>query len=171
MIKVRTMFIQNCTSDLRGRIASRFMPSGPMTPGYLQLRFPTHPPPTSHIPLSLLRPSHFPLAVIGVASCQYNDSLESISRSFDALESDLFPSGSQYPLVKHLFVFEEGDTSSSSHLMQSLPSVSVIPSLMGNKNLYIGTLLGDVCSQILKALGILVRNFYTLLSNCSLTQP
>lgn len=145
----------NLSTNLNGMIASRFMPS-PLAPGYLQIRFPTHPPPQSHAPLSLLRPSHFPLAVIGVASCLHSDSLSSISSQFDALVSDIFPKGSTYPLAKHLFVFEEGDTSSSSHLMESLPSVSVIPSLMGNKKLYIGTLLADLCSQVLRGFGTLV---------------
>jgi hypothetical protein len=132
------------------------MPS-PLSTGYLQIKFPTHPPPQTHALLSLLRPSHFPLAVIGVASCAHSDSLESISGQFDVLVSDVFPKGSLFPLAKHLFVFEEGDTNSSSHLMESLPSVSVIPSLMGNKKLYIGTLLADVCSHVLRGFGDLVR--------------
>lgn len=134
------------------------MPS-PLAPGSLQIRFATHPPPQNHSPLSLLRPSHFPFAVIGVASCEHTDSLQSLKNQFKAAVSDIFPEGSLYPFktARHLFVFEEGDTANSEHIMESLPNVSVIPSLMNNKKLYIGTLLADICSQILKGFGELVR--------------
>ncbi|KAF6765224.1 TRAPP II complex [Ephemerocybe angulata] len=161
---IESIRLADIPADHKDEKASRFMPS-PLSPGYLQIRFPTHPPPQAHAPLSLLRPSHFPLAVIGVASCVHSDSLSSISGQFDALVSDIFPQGSIFPLAKHLFVFEEGDTSSSSHLMESLPSVSVIPSLMGNKKLYIGTLLADLCSQVLKGFGTLAQALESPLGN------
>lgn len=129
----------------------------PLSTGHLQLSFPTHPPPLSHLQLSLLRPSHFPLAVIGVAACSQTDSLGSILAHFNAYLSDLFPAGGIFPLAKNCFVFEESDGITNLNLGDNLPGLVVIPSMMGNKKLYIGTLLADLCSHILGELGVVVR--------------
>ncbi|KAJ7063346.1 TRAPP II complex [Mycena amicta] len=134
---------------------ARFMPS-PLSTGYLHLSFPTHPPPHSHLPLSLLRPSHFPLAVIGLAACSKTDSLPDILAQFNASLLDIFPGGGMYPLAKNCFVFEEGEGNTNVNLGDNLPGLVVIPSMMGNKKLYIGTLLGDLCSHVLGEFGTLV---------------
>ncbi|KAJ7774579.1 TRAPP II complex [Mycena maculata] len=135
---------------------ARFMPN-PLSTGYLHLSFPTHPPPFSHLPLSLLRPSNFPLAVIGLAACSKTDSLPSILDEFNASLLDIFPAGGMYPLAKNCFVFEEGEGNTNVNLGDSLPSLVVIPSMMGNKKLYIGTLLADLCSHVLGEFGTLVQ--------------
>ncbi|KAJ7709879.1 TRAPP II complex [Mycena rosella] len=135
---------------------ARFMPN-PLSTGYLHLSFPTHPPPFSHLPLSLLRPSNFPLAVIGLAACSKTDSLPSILEEFNAGLLDIFPAGGMYPLAKNCFVFEEGEGNTNLNLGDSLPSLVVIPSMMGNKKLYIGTLLADLCSHVLGEFGTLVQ--------------
>lgn len=135
------------------------MPS-PLSTGHLHLSFPTHPPPRSHLPLSLLRPSHFPLAVIGVAACSKNDSLSSIFAQFNSSLLDIFPSDGIYPLARNCFVFEEcEDTNLSTG--DNLPGLFILPSMMGNKKLYLGTLLADLCSQILGEFGVLVRITFT----------
>jgi hypothetical protein len=131
----------------------------PLSTGYLHLSFPTHPPPFSHLPLSLLRPSNFPLAVIGLAACSKTDSLPSVLSQFNAALLDIFPAGGMYPLAKNCFVFEEGEGNTNLNLGDSLPSLVVIPSMMGNKKLYIGTLLADLCSHVLGEFGSLVRVF------------
>ncbi|KAF7294900.1 hypothetical protein MIND_01027900 [Mycena indigotica] len=134
---------------------ARFMPS-PLSTGYLHLSFPTHPPPHSHLPLSLLRPSHFPLAVIGISACSKTDSLADVLGEFNASLLDIFPGGGMYPLAKNCFVFEEGEGNTNVNLGDNLPGLVVIPSMMGNKKLYIGTLLGDLCSHVLGEFGTLV---------------
>ncbi|KAJ7940592.1 TRAPP II complex [Mycena leptocephala] len=134
---------------------ARFMPN-PLSTGYLHLSFPTHPPPFSHLPLSLLRPSNFPLAVIGLAACSKTDSLPEILADFNAGLLDIFPAGGMYPLAKNCFVFEEGEGNTNVNLGDNLPSLVVIPSMMGNKKLYIGTLLADLCSHVLGEFGTLV---------------
>ncbi|GLB34932.1 putative transport protein Trs120 or TRAPPC9, TRAPP II complex subunit [Lyophyllum shimeji] len=142
---------------------ARFMPS-PLSTGYLHLSFPTHPPPRSHLPLSLFRPSHFPLAVIGVAVCSKNDSLSSVYAQFNNSLIDIFPSDGIYPLAKNCFVFEENDDTNLS-LGDDLPGLIVLPSMMGNKKLYIGTLLADLCSQILGEFGVVVQALESPLGN------
>jgi hypothetical protein len=127
----------------------------PLSTGHLQLSFPTHPPPRSHLPLSLLRPSHFPLAVIGVAACTQSDSLSSIYAQFNASLIDMFPPEGIYPLAKNCFVFEESDDT-NLNLGDNLPGLVVLPNMMGNKKLYIGTLLADLCSQIIGEFGVVV---------------
>ncbi|KAJ7449836.1 TRAPP II complex [Mycena latifolia] len=135
---------------------ARFMPN-PLSTGYLHLSFPTHPPPFSHLPLSLLRPSNFPLAVIGLAACSKTDSLPTVLSQFNAALLDIFPAGGMYPLAKNCFVFEEGEGNTNLNLGDNLPSLVVIPSMMGNKKLYIGTLLADLCSHVLGEFGTLVQ--------------
>lgn len=127
----------------------------PLSTGHLQLSFPTHPPPRSHLPLSLLRPSHFPLAVIGIGVCTQAESLASMFSQFNDSLADIFHPDGIYPLEKNCFVFEEGDDTSIT-LGSDLPGLVVIPSVMGNKKLYIGTLLADLCSQILGEFGVVV---------------
>ncbi|KAI0797912.1 TRAPP II complex [Abortiporus biennis] len=127
---------------------ARFMPN-PLAAGHLHLSYPSHPPPHSQLPLSLFRPSDFPLGVIGIATCSQNDSLSSILAHFNAAVSDLFPAGFIFPLATNCFVFEENDSNTNLNLGDTLPGLVVIPSMMGNKKIYIGTLLADLCSNIL----------------------
>lgn len=131
---------------------SRFMPKDALQAGHIHLAYPAHSPPHSHSPFSLLRISHFPLAVIGVASCTRSDDLPNILDQFDASLLDLFSEDSLFPLAKNCFVFEEGD----SGFGESLPGLVVIPAIMGNKKLYIGTLLAELCSNILGEFTVLV---------------
>ncbi|KAL1742926.1 TRAPP II complex [Schizophyllum fasciatum] len=134
---------------------ARFMPN-PLSTGHLHLSFPTHPPPSSHTPLSLLRPSHFPLAVIGIATCSGAETLSSIRARFNAALLDIFPAGDMYPLARSCFVFEEADTNTNLDQGDDI-SLVVIPSMLGNKKLYIGTKLADLCSHILGEFGTLVQ--------------
>jgi hypothetical protein len=131
-----------------------FMPN-PLSSGHLHLSFPSRPPSSAYAPLSLLRPSHFPLAVIGVAACYQSDSLSAINSQFNDALAEIFPPESIFPLAKNCFVFEDGDGAADQDPSENVPVV-VIPSLMGNKKLYIGTLLADLCSHILSEFGAMV---------------
>ncbi|KDQ60798.1 hypothetical protein JAAARDRAFT_31778 [Jaapia argillacea MUCL 33604] len=143
---------------------ARFMPN-PLASGSLHVDFPTHPPPSSHELLSLFRPSHFPLGVIGVACCSGTDSLSSIQARFNASLTQMLPSNSMFPLARNCFVFEEDDGNTNLNLGDHLPGLVVIPSMMGNKKLYIGTLLADLCSQILGEFSALVQTLESPVGN------
>lgn len=141
--------------------SARFMPN-PLSRGHLHLSFPSHPPSPSHHPLALFRPSSFPLGVIGVAACSQSDSLSSILAEFNASVNEMFPLSSPYrpifPLASNCFVFEDGDGNTNLNLGEQLSGLVVIPSMMGNKKLYIGTLLADLCSSILGSFSSLVSD-------------
>lgn len=107
--------------------------------------------------MSLFRPSHFPLGVIGIATCSQTDSLSSIAAEFNGAVKDLFPPGSIYPLAKNCFVFEEADGTTNLNLGDHLPGLVIIPSMMGNKKENIETLLADLCSNILAEFSTVVR--------------
>ncbi|KAH9996824.1 transport protein Trs120 or TRAPPC9 TRAPP II complex subunit-domain-containing protein [Russula vinacea] len=125
---------------------ARFMPS-PKSKGYLHLCFPTHPPSSSHFGMSLFRPSHFPLGVIGIATCSQTDSLSSITAEFNAVVKDHFPPDCLYPLAKSCFA--------------TISLACDHPSMMGNKKENIETLLADLCSNILAEFStVLARNEY-----------
>ncbi|KAI0054107.1 hypothetical protein FA95DRAFT_1591856 [Auriscalpium vulgare] len=143
---------------------ARFMPS-PKSKGHLHLSFPSHPPPISHWPMSLFRPSHFPLGVIGIATCSQTDSLSSISAEFNAAVNDLFPNDSLYPLANNCFVFEEGDGTTNLNLGDHLPGLVIIPSMMGNKKENIETLLADLCSNILAEFSTVLNTLESPLGN------
>lgn len=129
----------------------------PLAAGHIHLSYPSHPLPTSHLPLSLFRPSDFPLGVIGIATCSATDSLSSILAHFNASLSELFPPGNAFPLANNCFVFEESDGSTNLNLGENYPGLVVIPSMMGNKKIYVGTLLADLCSNILAEFSTVVR--------------
>ena len=130
--------------------------SNALSTGHLHLSYPSHPPPVSHYPLSLIRPSHFPLAVVGIATCSHADRISSVSSQFNSVLLDMFHADALYPLAKNCFVFEEGDGSTSISTSESIAGLVVFPSMMGNRKLYIGTLLADLCSTILGEFSALV---------------
>lgn len=74
--------------------------------------------------------------------------------------NDLFPSGAIFPLANNCLVFEESDGSTNLTL-GNYPGLVVIPGMMGNKRLYVGTLIADLCSNIL-------AEFATVVSSLSL---
>lgn len=127
--------------------SARFMPN-PLAAGHIHLSFPSHPPPSSHSPLSLFRPSDFPLGVIGVATCSQDDLIPSLVSQFRATVQELFPEGSTFPLAKNCFVFDESDGNTNLKL-ENHPGLVIIPNMMGNKKLYVGVLLAELCSNIL----------------------
>ncbi|KAG1782538.1 TRAPP II complex [Suillus placidus] len=131
---------------------ARFMPN-PLSSGNLYLSYPSHPAPPRHMSLSLFRPSHFTLGIIGVAACSSSYSLASALKQFENTVLDISPEGSTFPLAKVCFAFEDEESAGSTGLRDTLPGIVSIPSVMGNKKLYIGTLLADLCSHILAELG------------------
>lgn len=134
--------------------SARFMPS-PLSSGYLHLSFPSHPSLHVHGPLSLFRPSHFNLGVIGIAACSSSHPLSSALDHFENTLAEIFPESSTFPLAKTCFAFQDDEEPNAS-LGENPPGLVMIPSAMGNKKLYIGTLLADLCSQILGEFGRLV---------------
>ena len=137
--------------------AARFMPNHQLASGHLHLSYTSHPPPDSHMPLSLFRTSDFPLAVVGIASCTPNDSLATILTQFQTAIHEVFPQGSMFPLASNCFVFEESDSTTNINLGDSFPGLVVIPSVMGHKSTYVGTLVADLCSKVLVELATVVR--------------
>jgi hypothetical protein len=134
----------------------RFLPS-PLSAGYLHLHYTSHPPPTWHHSLSLLRLSSFPLAVIGIADCSQKDSISSLGAEFKATLSSLFSGSSATPFATKCFAFEDGDAIPDVNVGSSMPELVMIPSLMSNKQVYIGTLLAELCHDILAEFPSLVR--------------
>ncbi|KAF9264661.1 hypothetical protein L218DRAFT_861806 [Marasmius fiardii PR-910] len=157
---IRLGDIPEATSDDR----AQFTPK-PLSIGHLHLSYPSHPPPASHSPLSLIRPSHFPLAVVGIASCSQTDNILSVNAQFNSTVLSLFSGDALYPLARNCFVFEEGDGTSSITGSESIPGLVIFPSVMGNRKLYIGTLLADLCSNILGEFGALLQRLENPLGN------
>ncbi|KAI0362223.1 hypothetical protein OH77DRAFT_1416447 [Trametes cingulata] len=152
------------TTDVKDE-RSRFMPNHQLASGYLHLAYPSHPPPDSHAPLSLFRTSDFPLVVIGIASCGENDSLATILTQFQTSLHEVFPRESMFPLASNCFVFEESDSTTNIHLGDNFPGLVVIPSVMGHKKTYIGTLIADLCSKVLVELATVMQTLESPLGN------
>ncbi|KAI6166990.1 transport protein Trs120 or TRAPPC9 TRAPP II complex subunit-domain-containing protein [Pisolithus thermaeus] len=134
--------------DAKGEKA-RFMPS-PLSSGYLHLSFTSHPTSPAQAPLYLFRPSFLSHAVIG-------EQLENIL-------IDIFPESSTSSPSKVCFVFQS-EVSTSGNINEVPSGLVIIPSVMRNKKLYIGTLLADLCSQILGEFGRVVHVLETLDGN------
>ncbi|KAF9227891.1 hypothetical protein BS17DRAFT_693370 [Gyrodon lividus] len=142
---------------------ARFMPS-PLSSGYLHLSFLSHPSSPAHSPLTLFRPSHFNLGIIGISACSSTYSLASALDQFENTLLEISPECSTFPLAKTCFAFQD-DEGPHVSLGENPPGLSVIPSVMGNKKLYIGTLLADLCSQILSEFGRMVHILETPVGN------
>jgi len=138
------------------RFPARFMPKDALQTGHLHLSFITHPPTPALNSLSLLRPSLFPLAAIGIACATHSDSLPALQADFSSTLLDRFPAESTYPVARNCFVFDEGDGTTDINVGEKLSGLVVIPGIMGNKRVYIGTLLADMCSSILGELALVV---------------
>ena len=129
-------------------VPARFLPTtNTLATGYLHLGFPSHPPPESHLPLSLFRPSTFPLGVVGITSCSA-ETFEHTLTHFDDAVRDVISSEYPLPVSRVCFAFEEaGD---SAVLNTSLSGVEVIPKMDTKQTkLHLGTLLASLCSRIL----------------------
>ena len=153
----RGQYPSPCSAQILRNAIVRFMPS-PLSTGHLHISYPSHPPPAWHTPLALLRPSNFPLGVIGIAHCPTTSTLSSTLAQFNATMTHLFPPNSLFPLAQNCYIFEDDDGSTTLNLGDSLPGLVVIPSVMGNKQLYIGTLLAELCSNVLGEFSNLVRH-------------
>ncbi|KAH7889670.1 TRAPP II complex [Phlebopus sp. FC_14] len=149
-------------ADAKGERA-RFMPN-PLSSGHLHLSFSSHPSLSTHFPLSLFRPSLFNLGVIGIAACSSTCSLSAALEHFENALIETSPEGSIFPLAKTCFAFQDDDGPSISP-NEIPPGLVVIPTVMGNKKLYIGTLLADLCSQILSGFGRVVHILETPIGN------
>ena len=136
--------------------SARFLPN-PLASGHIHLRYPSHPPPLTHAALSLFRPSDFPLGIVGIAANSHGDTLTSILNDFTSTMSRLAPHGSLFPLARTCLVFEESDSNSNLDVGEAFPGLVVIPNMMGHKTMYIGTLLADLCSNILAEFASVVR--------------
>lgn len=132
------------------------MPS-PLSSGYIHLTFSSHPNLHAHSPLSLFRPSHFNLGIIGIAACSSSVPLSTASEQFENTLAEISPETSTFPLAKICFAFQD-DEGLNVGLGENPSGLATIPNAMGNKRLYIGTLLADLCSQILAEFGHLVRD-------------
>ncbi|KAF5391257.1 hypothetical protein D9757_001865 [Collybiopsis confluens] len=142
---------------------ARFQPK-PLASGYLHLSFPSHPPPHSHQALALIRPSYFPLAVIGVSTCSDPHALPNVLASFDDTVTDMFPASGFYPLERKCFVFEEGASAAVASNDQH-PELVIFPAMMGNRKLHIGTILGEICSTVFGEFGVLIQRLESPLGN------
>ena len=131
------------------------MPS-PLSSGYLHLSYITHPPPSWHSVFSLFRTSSSPLGVIGIADCAQDTSFSSIVAQFKATLFTLFPPESPFPFATKCFAFEEGEGNVNLNVGTTMPELVTIPSLMGNKQVYVGTLLAELCHDILAEFPTLV---------------
>lgn len=120
----------------------------PLAAGSIHLAYVAHPPPASHAPLAVFRPSLFPLGVIGVATVPGKHSPAELVAQLNASISRLFPAEhAPFPLARTCLAFESEET--DVHSAPQTPGCIVIPAVMGNKKLYIGQLLADLCSNII----------------------
>ncbi|CCM02371.1 uncharacterized protein FIBRA_04466 [Fibroporia radiculosa] len=141
---------------------ARFMPT-PLAKGHLHLNYLSHPSSLSHNALSLFRPSEFPLGVIGIASCSQSDSISSILTAFGTAMSGLPLQGSAIPATRNCFVFEDSDV--GLDVGDRFPGLVIIPGMMGNKRVHIGTLIAGLCSQILGQFAAVMQSLETPLGN------
>lgn len=132
------------------------MPS-PLSSGHIHLTYVSHPPPVWHAPLAIFRPSDFPLGIIGISEGSSRVPLSSTLEQFNAEIAQLFSANSMFPLAQNCYVFEGNGETGSLNMNESYSGMVLIPNVMGNKELYIGTLIAELCATILGEFSNLVR--------------
>jgi trafficking protein particle complex subunit 9 len=120
-----------------------------LSSGHIHLSYSTHPPPSWYNSFSLFRISCFPLCAIGIADFTGNIPPASLLAEFKETLSSAFPPASPFPFASKIFAFESGEDNTLNHSADGSPELIHIPSLMGNKQLYIGTLLAELCHDVL----------------------
>ena len=87
--------------------------------------------------------------MIGIADCTSGTTASSIVAEYKANISILFPDGSPFPFATRCFAFEDGEGNANMNLSASVEDLVMIPSLMVNKQVYVGTLLAELCHDII----------------------
>ncbi|KZO95888.1 hypothetical protein CALVIDRAFT_537860 [Calocera viscosa TUFC12733] len=135
---------------------SRFLPSA-LSAGSVHLAFPSHPPPTTAQPYALFRPSQFIHGVIGVADCSTASSLAALLAEFYGVLHEIFGPNPVFPLAGRCYAFDPGDSSTDLDVGGALEGLTVIPTVVGDKRIYLGTLLANFCGSIIGEFAGLVR--------------
>ncbi|KZT58996.1 hypothetical protein CALCODRAFT_219199 [Calocera cornea HHB12733] len=135
---------------------ARFLP-GALAPGAVHLAFPSHPPPTTAHPYALFRPAAFVHGVIGVADCSTAPSLAALLAEFYGLLHHIFGPNPVFPLAGRCYAFDPADASTDLDVGGALDGLTVIPAVVGDKRIYLGTLLANFCGAIIGEFAGLVR--------------
>jgi len=132
--------------DRNGR--SRFMPPR-LAPGHLYLNHEIYDYRDGQRTIPLTSLSRTPMGVIGIARASSTDQLATLGANFKAQMEELLPPGTLFPLAKNCFAFQDEKSRFSLDTKDAFSGLVVIPHDMGNKQLYLITLIAELCSAIL----------------------
>ncbi|EJU05644.1 hypothetical protein DACRYDRAFT_113706 [Dacryopinax primogenitus] len=135
---------------------SRFLPSA-LSSGSIHLAFPSHPPPSTAQPYALFRPASFVHGVIGVADCSSSSSLAALLAEFYGVLHEVFGPNPVFPLAGRCYAFDPADSQTDLDVGGALEGLTVIPTVVGDKRIYLGTLLANFCGCIIGEFAGLVR--------------
>lgn len=124
------------------------MPSR-LAPGHLHLTYELHLPEKWNKYTSLFRISQWPLGILGIAQASSTSQIATFAADFKAQLDELLPPDALIPLATNCIAFEEEGSRITMDIKDALPGVVIIPHVMGNKQLYLNTLVAELCSNIL----------------------
>jgi hypothetical protein len=137
---------------------ARFMPAQ-LANGHLLLSYEILHQGTRITDASLIRLSQWPMGVIGIAHTSSTDQLATLGADFKAQMEELLPPDAFAPLATHCLAFQEASSRFILDTKDAFAGVVVIPHDMGNKQLYLATLVAELCSAILAGFSDIVNNF------------
>lgn len=105
---------------------------------------------------SLARVSQWPMAIIGITSLTSSSQLVTLGAEFKAQMEEILPPDTMIPLAQNCLAFQEESSSSTLDTKDAFSGLVVIPNDMGNKELYLSTLVAELCSSMLAGFSDLV---------------
>ena len=140
---------------------ARFMPTR-LAAGHLLLTHEIFLPGDKLPDGSLIRLSQWPMGVIGIAQASSAAQLATLGADFKALLEEILPPDAFAPLATHCLAFQDADSRFTLDTKDAFSGVVVIPHDMGNKQLYLATLVAELCSALLAGFSDIVNDLISL---------
>jgi trafficking protein particle complex subunit 9 len=140
----------------------RFMPTQ-LASGHLLLTHEVFSPGDRHNRVSIARLSRWPMGILGIAQAASSAQLATVGANFKAQLEELMPPDSLLPLAKNCLAFQQEDSRFTLNTKDAFSGLVVIPHEMGNKQLYLSTLVAELCSTILAGFSDIVSGSLALL--------
>lgn len=96
------------------------------------------------------------MAIIGITSITSSEQLATLGAEFKAQMEEILPPDGMIPLAQNCLAFQEESSSSTLDTKDAFSGLVVIPNDMGNKELYLSTLVAELCSTMLAGFSDLV---------------
>jgi trafficking protein particle complex subunit 9 len=117
--------------------------------GHLYLTHEVFAPRDRDTQASLIRMSQWPMGILGITEASSSSQLATLGADFKAQLEEILPPDPFIPLAKNCLAFQPENSQFTLDTKDASSGLVVIPHDMGDKQLYLNTLVAELCSVIL----------------------